>query len=155
MYPLEPDTHHTLGVSLNNLVWPLLTKPDRTAIDDRKMLAFAEGALHHWHQSPHFKPINAARGHYMVSRVLSELGRGQEALDHATSCGELVAAAGVGDFDEAYALEARARAHAALGELDTARELRERAAAVPIAEEGDRAQVNSDLERGPWFGLDG
>ena len=51
--------------------------------------------------------------------------------------------------------ESRARALACLGELDQAREAYRRAGAVKIADEQDRAIVETDLASGPWYGLNG
>ena len=153
MYDLVADTHHTLGIALHNLTWTLLEAEDRSAIDARKMLAYAEGSLFHWHRSPRFKPINAARGHWMISRVHAVLGNGESALEEAGKCAAIVAEIGASDFDLAYALEAEARAQAALGKLAEARSLRDRAAAVPIADPGDKAHFDGDLAAGPWFDL--
>ena len=65
-----------------------------------------------------------------------------------------MAAAGLTDFDLAYAHEARARALACAGRLDDARAERDLAAATPIADDEDRAIVIADLADGPWYGLD-
>jgi hypothetical protein len=67
----------------------------------------------------------------------------------------LLAAAGddAADFDHAYGHEARARALACAGRADEARAEIDLARALPIADDEDRAIVESDLESGPWFGL--
>jgi hypothetical protein len=59
------------------------------------------------------------------------------------------------DWDWAFALEALARAEAALGGLDGARETLGAAlnAAVAVADEEDRRIVEGELDREPWFGL--
>ena len=61
------------------------------------------------------------------------------------------------DFDYAFAYEALARALAANGRIEEGRKALEeaRARAEMIAEEEDRQIVDSELARGPWFGLDG
>ena len=63
------------------------------------------------------------------------------------------AAAGLVDFDLAYAHEARARALACLGRLDEAAAQLAAARAVEIADADDRAIVEGDLAAGPWYGL--
>ena len=59
----------------------------------------------------------------------------------------------LGDFDLAYAHEARARALACLGRRDEAVAERALAAAVPIADDEDREIVVADLAAEPWFGV--
>jgi hypothetical protein len=66
----------------------------------------------------------------------------------------MCAAAGLEDFDLAYAFEARARALACLGRLDEARVDRKAAGAVDIVDAEDRSIFEADLAAEPWFGLD-
>ena len=72
---------------------------------------------------------------------------------HADRAAAIVAAAGLTDFDLAYAHEARARALACLDRLDEAEAELAAARAVPIADDEDRRLVDDDLAAGPWFGL--
>jgi hypothetical protein len=55
----------------------------------------------------------------------------------------------VGDWDLAFCHEALARAHAIAGDVDAARVEVERALAVQITEEEDRALLRADLETIP------
>ena len=64
-----------------------------------------------------------------------------------------VHAAGLEDFDLAYAHEALARAAAAAGRAEEAQRHRAAAAAVPIADDEDRKIFLADLEAEPWFGV--
>ncbi len=64
-----------------------------------------------------------------------------------------VEAAGLDDFDRAYAHEARARALACLGRLDEAAVELKAAHAVPIADAEDKAILDADLAADPWYGL--
>ena len=90
---------------------------------------------------------------WLVSRAHAVLGQGDAALHHADRSAAVVAAAGLADFDLAYAHEARARALACLGRLDEAEAELAAARAVPIADDEDRQIVDGDLAAGPWFGL--
>ncbi len=81
------------------------------------------------------------------------LGQGEAARHHAERCVELVTAAGLDDFDLAYALEARARALACLGRHDEAAVALAAARAVPVADPDDAAILNADIAAEPWFGL--
>lgn len=154
MYELEPEHHHFLGIALNQEVWGLLDKAERTRVEDRKMVALAHGSLFHWSRSAKCQPANLARGHWMISRVHAVLGQAVEALEHADTCFELCEEHGLKDFDRAYALEALARAHASAGVPSKARGFRERAAREPIADDEDRRHFVNDLATGPWFDLD-
>ena len=76
----------------------------------------------------------------------------------ADHCARLTVAAGAdaADFDHVYALEATARALAALGQRAAAADTRQRPrdAARQVADDEDRAIVEADLAAPPWFGLD-
>jgi hypothetical protein len=60
---------------------------------------------------------------------------------------------GLVDFDLAYAHEATARALACTGDAQAAADHLAAAREVEIADAEDKAQVDSDLAAGPWFGL--
>ena len=66
---------------------------------------------------------------------------------------EVVEAAGLDDFDLAYAHEARARALACLGRLDEAAVELKAAHAVTIADPEDKSILDADLAAEPWYGL--
>jgi hypothetical protein len=65
----------------------------------------------------------------------------------------VVEAAGLEDFDLAYAHEAMARAAAARGRPEESHQHRAAAAAVPIADGEDRKIFDDDLAAEPWFGV--
>ena len=46
--------HHYMGIELNQQVWALLAKAERTDADNRRMEEFALASLFHWTQSPSF-----------------------------------------------------------------------------------------------------
>jgi hypothetical protein len=89
----------------------------------------------------------------MISHVHAVLGRPEMAEHHAERCLAIVDAAGLQDFDRAYAYEAVARSAAGAGRFDEARAAKDRAAAVPIADDEDRQIFVGDLVAEPWFGL--
>ena len=64
----------------------------------------------------------------------------------------MATAAGLDDFDLAYALEARARALACLGHHADAAAALAAARAVPIADPEDAAILDADIAAAPWFG---
>ena len=149
----EPDTayHRTLAIETNHATWDLLGRTDRNEDDAARLVHVVHASAYHWSIAGDI--TNWARAEYLCSRVYSFLGRAEPALHHASRGAALTAAAGLGDFDLAYVHEAMARALACAGRLDEARVERDRAAAVPVADDEDRAILEGDLRDGPWFGL--
>lgn len=150
--PVMPDEppvldHRRLGTSLFNAVWELLEKEDRSRADDDRMLHMAHASRHHWGEVG--TPAHLARGEWQCSRVYAALRRPEPCLHHARRVLDLCTENGIGDWDLAFAHEALARGHAIAGDADTARLEAERALAVEIADDEDRALVLSDLETVP------
>ena len=152
----DGDDHRRHAVDANNSAWELLDRGDDLTDEQADdLLARAYAAAHHWRRAAGAGPENAARASWLVSRAHSVLGQGDLALHHADRTASVVAASGLGDFDLAYAHEARARALACLGRLDEAAAERASARAVPIADDEDRKIFEADLDAAPWFGLVG
>ena len=61
----EQEAHKFFGVSLNNLVWQLLKKTDRTPEDDEKMVQAAYASCYHWGEVG--TAVNQARGEWLIS----------------------------------------------------------------------------------------
>jgi uncharacterized protein YndB with AHSA1/START domain len=141
----EAEWHRTLGIQANNSIWELLTKAERTAEEDEELVRRAYASVYHWARAARRGPENAARGEYMVARVWAAIGRGELALHHAQRCMTATQAAGLVDFDLAYAHEALARAHEVLGDHAVADAELEAAKAVPIADPEDLAILEADL----------
>jgi uncharacterized protein YndB with AHSA1/START domain len=150
--------HRRYAIDANNSTWELLERagsddgltPDE--VDD--LLGRAYAASYHWRRAAGREPANDARAAWLLSRAHAVLGDGEVALRHADRCADVVAAAGLTDFDLAYAYEARARALACLGRLDEAAAQLAAAKAVEIADADDRAIVEGDVAAGPWYGLE-
>ena len=134
-----------LAADLFNHVWTLLETPQRTPQQDVEMIHAAHASRHHWAAAG--TAVNRARGEWQISRVYSVLDRGEPALFHAQLCLDECSAAGIGDFDLAFAHEAKARALAVLGRHEEA--AAEAAAAqelsAAVSEEDDRAILEGDL----------
>ena len=141
--------HRSLAVDANNSIWELVEKTDRTAEDDEEMLRRAYAAAYHWQRAAGAGPENEARARYMLAKVHLLAGLPERALHYADACMEATVAAGLEDFDLAYAYEARARALKALGRDDEATEAWAAALAVPIADADDKAIVDADLAVAP------
>ncbi len=152
---VQADWHRAQAVAANNSTWELLDGRSHSADEADELLGRAYAAAHHWRRAAGTGPVTAARASWLISRAHATLGHGEVALHHAEQCAAHTAAAGddAADFDRAYALEARARALAALGRDAAASAARAEAAAVEIADETDRSIVEADLATGPWFGV--
>lgn len=149
----DGEDHRRHAVDANNSTWDLLGRDDLDADEADDLLGRAYAASYHWRRAARRGPENAARASWLVSRAHTALGHGELALHHADRCLAAVAAAGLEDFDLAYAREARARALACLGRPGEAAEELAAARAVPIADDEDRKIVVDDLAAGPWYGL--
>ena len=149
----EAEAHRRSGMNANNAAWELLGRDDLTPDEVDDLLGRAYASTYHWRRAARRGPENAARGSWLVSRVHAVLGHGELALHHADRCMAVATAAGLQDFDLAYAHEARARALACLGRLAEAAVELKAAHAVSIADDEDRSIIEGDLTAAPWFGL--
>ncbi|HEY8092307.1 MAG TPA: SRPBCC family protein [Acidimicrobiales bacterium] len=150
---LDAEWHRSLGIDTNQEVWTLLGKADRTPAEDETMVCTAYASAYHWSRAARRTEAHAARGEWMISHVHVVVGQAAMAQHHAQRCMAVVEAAGLEDFDLAYAHEAMARAAAARGRPEESHQHRAAAAAVPIADGEDRKIFDDDLAAEPWFGV--
>lgn len=151
---IDPTTHRRLAVEANNSAWDILGRPV-DEIDDaeaEEMTRRAYAAAYHWARAEGATVANEARADWLLAKVWLARGNGRLALHHGERCLDACQRGALGDFDLAYAHEVIGRAHACLGDLDTARRHRDLASDVQVADDDDRRQVIADLESGPWFG---
>jgi uncharacterized protein YndB with AHSA1/START domain len=150
----EGELHRRLAVAANNSAWELLRRWAALSPDEADdLLGRAYAAAYHWRRATGAGPANAVRASWLMSRVHAVLGQGELALHHADQAMAAARAAGLADFDLAYAHEARARALACLGRRDEATSELAAAHDVPIADEDDRDVLAGDLAAEPWYGL--
>ncbi len=155
----ERDLHRWFGVQLNNHMWDAIEDetmgPDAPLVERERLLYSAYASAYHWRNVGN--EANFARGEHLISRMAARLGEGEIALQHARRCLQLVESHPdvMEDWDEAFAREALARALAATGNMSEARDEFDRAVAVSkaLADDEDRAIVDAELARGPWFGM--
>ncbi|MGA3029184.1 MAG: tetratricopeptide repeat protein [Candidatus Limnocylindrales bacterium] len=144
---LDRDTERRLAAGLFNEVWRLLDLPKRRPEQDDEMLHAAHASRYHWGNTG--DSITLVRGEWLCSRVYAVLGRPEPAIWHARRCLELLTEFGGGEnWDEAYAYEALARAHALAGNKDekNAWLSKARATAKAIADPNDREPIEEDLK---------
>jgi DNA-binding transcriptional MerR regulator len=145
----EPEIldHRRLAAALFNATWKLMEKEDRTAADEDRMLHMAHASRHHWGEVG--SAANLARGEWQCSRVYAVLRRAEPCLHHARRALDLCTENNLADWDLAFCHEALARGHALAGDTEAARADVERALAVEIADDEDRALLLGDLETIP------
>jgi uncharacterized protein YndB with AHSA1/START domain len=151
--PADIEWHRTQGIETNNATFRLLDSATRTYEENELMIHQVHASAFHWGIAG--TDINRLRAEYMCSRVYAFVGRAEPALHHANRCLAILETTGTHDFDEAYAHEALARAHACAGNLDEARKHLSTSKSTTIADPEDRAIVEADIKAGPWYGLDG
>ncbi len=149
----ENEFHQKYAVGLNNLVWHLLEKEDRTKQDEELLINAAHTSYYHWSRIG--TAINLQRGHWLIARVYAVLRHPNTAIHHAARCLELTEEHDFVDFDLAYAYEAMARAYAAASNKDECDKYLKLAfeAGEKIAVEEDRNLFFDDLNSEPWYGM--
>ena len=145
---IGPREHRHLAITANNSTWEMV-EAERTPANDEEMLRRAYAAAYHWQRAEGYGPANEARAVWLLAKVQLLAGHPDASLRYADACMAQCRDHGLVDFDLAYAYESRARALAALGRLDEAAVDWAAAKAVPIADDDDRALVESDLAVGP------
>jgi hypothetical protein len=144
---LAEQVQETFASALNAVTWALLRQPDRSVLDDEKMLYAAFASAYHYLETGTF--LEHQRAEWLISRVYAALGNGPEALHHAERCMALTTAHRdqLPDFDKAFALEALARAHAKAGNTDEAAKFRAEAeqAGNAISDEQSRKVFLEEL----------
>ncbi len=154
-----PGLHRWFGVELNNRTWKQLDEgvPNASSSDDERtqLLIGAFASAYHWSQIG--TAANRARGEHLISRTALRVGEAGLALTHARRCLALANANPdvVEDWDFGFAHEALARALAANGNLDEAREhlVEAQRITAAVADREDREILQAEINRGEWFEL--
>jgi hypothetical protein len=123
------EFHKKIATKTNGGVWSVLDKKSPTKEELGNALEMAHTSLYHWKQIG--KPINLARGEYMISRVLSDMGNGDAALFHAERTLKMTEDADEKtDFDMGFAYEVLAKAYAVKGDKKNCKKYKELAQKV-------------------------
>ena len=155
MSSFGPVEHRKLAIEANNSTWEFLDCElgSLSELDSEEMTRRAYAAAYHWSRAENATVVNEIRASWLIAKVWIHQSRGDIALAVSNRCIELCLANNVKDFDLAYVYETKARSLACLGDLDGAREAKQCASLVEIADEEDRKLVAADLAKGPWFEL--
>jgi len=155
------DLHRKFGVEGNNEIWRLLDEgapgPEAPPEERERFLYRAYSSAYHWMETPSGNAANRARGEHLIARAATAVGLADVGLRHAERCMALCRENPevVEDWDYAFAEEAIARAHAAAGDMEAAREHHALATELgaAIVDDDDREVFMAELAKGPWFGL--
>ncbi len=148
MKPPEFDVaaaHRFFAADCFNRAWDLIEKPERTADEDRLMVALSGASIFHWLNRPDCTDRNRSIGYWQASRIHALLGHATEAARHAATC--LGYSGDLAPFYLGHAHEAAARA--ALLAKDSARARDHLAKAEVLAErvieKDDRDRLAAEL----------
>lgn len=149
----EQECHKKFAVDLNNPVWNLFGKKDRTAQEDETIVHAAHASCYHWGKVG--TAVNLQRGEWLISHVYAVLNRPEPALHHAKTCMEITKENNLIDFDLAYAYESMARVFASSGKKSESQEYIKLAkdAGEKIKNKEDKDLFFSDFELGPWYNV--
>ena len=150
------EAHTKFAKSTNGEVWKLLGKNDRSEAENDAMIQAAHASMYHWAQIG--KELQLQRGHWLLAHVYTTLERSEAALYHAKFCYQLTQdfKGQMQDFDIAYGYEGFARALALEGNLDEAKNYKERALEFgnAIKDDEDKSIFMGDFTSGNWHDLD-
>ncbi len=149
----ELEWHRKMAVQLFNLTWNLIDKGEnRSQEENDDMIHSAHASRYHWtivvnsEEYPKAGPMNLERGDWQISRVYALLKRPEAALYHAQRCLEICEENNIGDFDIAFAYEAKARALSLAGNKNASKFIEKaKKAANAIAKKEDRDYFLSEL----------
>lgn len=154
--PFEVDkAHRWFGIDLNNSTMDALDAGLVTPETCEPYIHAVHASCYHWMQVG--TVANHARGEFAVASVYAAAGLGEAALRHARRCLGLIESNPdkVEDWDKAFAIDSLARAYAAAGDMEAAREAKSRAQAAgeAIFDEEDRDIFLRWFRSGNWHGL--
>ncbi len=141
----DAQLHRRLAMEANNAAWEVLGRHDLDEDEAEDLLRRVYASAYHWARAAGRGPEHEARAEYLIAKAHWSLGRADGALHHARRCLAATDAAGLHDFDLAYAHEAMARALKLAGRTDDAAAEWARATSVPIADAEDKEIVDADF----------
>jgi tetratricopeptide (TPR) repeat protein len=139
--------HKHFSAQCFNQAWDLIEKKNRTAEDDRLMLALNQTSIYHWLQRDDCSNQSLSVGYWQASRIQTLLGNAAEAIRFADVC--LSCSGELDPFYLGYAHEALARAHKLAGNNADAKRHLTRALelASKIGKKDDRELLDDDLRQ--------
>jgi hypothetical protein len=137
--------HKYFAATCFNGAWDLIDKPERTAEEDRLMVALNQASIFHWLNRPDCTSENLSVGYWQASRIQALLGNATEARRHAEV--SLSYSTELEPFYPGYAHEALARAALLAGDGTKAAEHLSHAQrlAANVAQKEHQAMLLKDL----------
>jgi hypothetical protein len=137
--------HKYFSANCFNKAWDLIEKKNRTAEEDRLMVALNQTSIYHWLQRDDCTSENLSVGYWQASRIQALLSNAAEATYFAEVC--FFYSGALAPFYLGYAHEALARAHKLAGRaVDAKRHLAiALGLAANIGKKGDRDLLAADL----------
>jgi Tfp pilus assembly protein PilF len=153
----EADVHRFFAKQYHGKTWELLDKPERTAEENECLADYAHASLAHWRVAG--TAVHYQRGVWLLSRVYAVLGDPELALMYARRVLELTEEHldELEKFDQAFAFECMARAHALTGNVVEAQLYLKSAqqAGEEIPDKEDRDVFFAELSNGDWNSIRG
>ena len=151
----EADVHRFFAIQYHGKTWELLDKPIRSTEENECLADYAHTSLAHWRVAG--TAVHYQRGVWLLSRVYAELGDSELALMYARRTLELTEEHldVMEVFDQAFAFECMARAHALAGNVIEAKLYLKSAQQTgeQIPEKEDRDTFFAELKGGEWNGV--
>lgn len=141
----EAAAHEYFATYCFNHAWDLIEKEDRSAEDDRLMVAMSHASIYHWFKRVDCDNEKLSVGYWQLSRVLALTGSADEALKTART--SLSYSAKLDPFYVGYAYEALARAASLTGDRSSASQYIKyaREAANRVTDDVNRNSLLEDL----------
>jgi hypothetical protein len=153
----EADVHRFFAVQYHGRTWELLDKAERSSEENECLADYAHASLAHWRVAG--TAVHYQRGIWLLSRVYAVLGDPELALLYARRVLELTEEHldVLEKFDQAFAFECMARAHALAGNVVEAQIYLKSAqqAGEEIPDKEDREVFFRELNGGDWNDIRG
>jgi hypothetical protein len=138
--------HQFFAADCFNRTWAILDQPVRSPQDEESLILLSHASLWHWTQRADCTDQELSIGYWLISRVFSELRRGDQAAIYAEKC--MAVSRSLSPFLLGYAHEAIARAASVQGRTESvhAHLTAARQIAMQIADQGERSMLENDLD---------
>ncbi|TDL31441.1 hypothetical protein E2R51_13835 [Jeotgalibacillus sp. S-D1] len=113
---LSKEQQRSEAIELFNKTWELVDLQVRTGEQEEEMIHLAHASRYYWSKAGDY--VNWSRGDWLLSKVYSIVGEGQNALKYALANEKLHTEYNLADFDAAFVHEALARSYAVLEKQD-------------------------------------
>jgi hypothetical protein len=127
-----------------------------TREEEAQMITASQACAYIWSRVG--TPLQVARAHWLISRSFCKLEDSKFSLLHAQMCDFYTKQArDRKDYDEAYAMEALARASALRGDVENGLRLKREAVGLgrKIRDANDKLEFEKNFFSLPWFHLEG